>query len=88
MALLTSSEGGVELTRSLPIGCEITCTTVTGDTLRGNLVAVDKPNKLVVLSIHHGISTHLGKAFAVCLSDLLTQIQASCANNYVHTWGL
>jgi len=57
MALLTSSEGGVELTRSLPIGCEVTCTTITGDTLRGNLVAVDKPEMLVVLSIHHNECT-------------------------------
>ena len=43
--------GGVQLTRGLTLGCELSCTTVQGDTFRGNLVAHDEEAMLIVISI-------------------------------------
>ena len=52
-ALVTNHEdGGVQLTRRLTLGCELSCTTNQGDTFRGNLVAHDEKENLIVISIH------------------------------------
>ena len=52
MALVTNHEdGGVQLTRRLTLGCELSCTTIQGDTFRGNLVAHDEKENLIVISI-------------------------------------
>ena len=51
-ALVTNHEdGGVQLTRRLTLGCELSCTTNQGDTFRGNLVAHDEKENLIVISI-------------------------------------
>ena len=50
--LVTNHEdGGVQLTRRLTLGCELSCTTKQGDTFRGNLVAHDEKENLIVISI-------------------------------------
>ncbi len=42
---------GKRLGSVLPPGSELSCTTIHGDTLRGNVVAVDDQLEVVVLSI-------------------------------------
>ena len=51
MALVKDGEGGIRLAQNLTLGSELSCTTVRGDTLRGNLVAVDEAAMLVVIGI-------------------------------------
>ena len=43
--------GGVHLARKLTLGSELSCTTIHGDTFRGNLMAQDDEARLIVLSI-------------------------------------
>ena len=42
---------GVHLTRRLTLGSELCCTTIQGNTFRGNLVAQDEETMLIVISI-------------------------------------
>lgn len=45
------ADGGVQLTRRLTLGCELSCTTIQGETFRGNLVAHDEEAMLIAISI-------------------------------------
>ena len=51
MALVTDEEGRIRLAQNLMLGSELSCTTVRGNTFRGNLVAVDEAAMLAVISI-------------------------------------
>ena len=51
MALVKDGEGRTRLAHNLTLGSEVSCTTVRGDTFRGNLMAVDESAMLLVISI-------------------------------------
>ena len=47
----TEEESRVRLSQNLTLGCELSCTTIHGETFRGNLMAKDEEAMLVVISI-------------------------------------
>ena len=42
----------LSVARRLTLGCELSCTTIQGDTFRGTLVAQDDDAMLLAISIH------------------------------------
>lgn len=65
---LPTLENEEHLTRSLTLGCELSCTTIHGETFRGNLIAQDEEAMLVVISIL--IATHCYRVICFSLLQL------------------